>query len=535
MPHSLPKPTLIFHHCNIFQSGDLPPGRFRALAVSDNRIVAIGTESEILALADAQTEVVDGNGGWLLPALSDSHTHVCEYAARKQRVDLTGCGSIEEALEKIRRTVEAKPSNSWVLGGGWDKNRWGENTQPHKRLLDQISRQHYLVLQSKDWHSLWVNSPVLEVCGIDATTADPEGGVIDREPDSREPTGILRETACRPVYQAVPPLTFEEISPLLQDTFREFHQWGITSVHSMETADAFSHYTRLEEKGELGLRIFWYFPRQFLQADNRANLPHKQSGDRIKICGVKLFADGALGSQSAAMLEPYRGGDNTGIEVMSAGELEETIHRAIKQGWSCAVHAIGDRANRNVLRTFAKFSEHSQTAGLRHRIEHAQLLHPDDIPLFAPQNVIASMQPIHLTTDIPLIEKFWGERGRYAFAFRSLKTNGARLIFGSDTPVETFNPWKGIYTARERKYRCDPAETSFYPEESISINDALEAYTRQSAYAVSEEAHLGTLEAGKLADFILVDRDVFHLPAEELLYTRVLFTVFEGKIVYRAR
>ncbi len=535
MLQPFPTPTLIFHHCKIFQPHASQSTEHGAVAVSGNRIVAVGKDSEILALVGAQTEVIDGNGGWLLPALCDSHTHVCEYAVRKQRVDLTDCESIGEVLHKVRLAVKSKPPGSWVMGGGWDKNRWGESVQPHKDLLDQISCQHYLALQSKDWHSLWVNSAVLEICGIDETTADPEGGVIDREAGSRNPSGILREAACQPVYQSIPPLTFDEIYPLLKETTSEFHRLGITSVHSMEAADAFSHYTRLAERGELELRIFWYFPRQYLQADKQAELPHKQLSDRLKICGVKLFADGALGSQSAAMLEPYQGGDNTGIEVMSAGELEETVHTAIKQGWSCAVHAIGDRANRNVLRTFAKFSKQSQTAGLRHRIEHVQLLHPDDLPLFAEYSVIASMQPIHLATDIPVIEKFWGERGRYAFAFRSLKKSGARLIFGSDTPVETFDPWMGIYCAIERKFHCDPGQPTFYPEESLLLGEALLAYTGDSAYAVGEEATLGTLAPGKLADFILVQPDIFHTPTEEIRNTRVLFTVLDGKIVYRAQ
>ncbi|RMG36530.1 MAG: amidohydrolase, partial [Methanobacteriota archaeon] len=497
------------------------------------KIIAIGEDKDILPLASSSTQVLNGNGKWLLPALMDSHTHICEYAERKRQVNLRDCETLTEALSRVTAAVEAAPPGSWIIGGGWDKNPWGESNSPTREHLDRISQQHFIALQSKDWHSLWVNTLVLEKCNIAETSSDPEGGIIHRYPNSTIPSGILQETACRVVYENIPPLTFEEITPLLKKTFQEFHRYGITGIHSVESPRAIGHLHQLHQKGELPLSVFWYFPGKELIQPGEWKYSLEELSTSIHICGIKLFADGALGSQSAAMLSPYEGSENIGIEVMNQEELREAVSRAIKEGWSCAVHAIGDRANRNVLDVFGEFTEISLKNQLRHRVEHAQLLHPDDIPRFYRYQVIASMQPIHLAWDIPNIQKYWGKRGRYAYAFRSLLNSRATLIFGSDAPVETFDPWKGIYTALERKFGVNPANPSYHPEEAITIEEALDAYTRNSAYAVKMENELGTLDMGKQADMILIDQDIFHSPAETLLENRVLLTIHRGNIVYQ--
>lgn len=527
-------PTLILYHCKVYDPASPRFYRHTALATTGERIIALGDDAEILALAKPGTQTINGRGCLLLPGLTDAHSHLSGYAERKLRIDLSNCATLSEALAIIRARVDAAPPESWISGDGWDKNRWGLEGFPDKKLLDALSTRHLLALQSKDWHSLWVNSSALQFCGIDETTEEPAGGQILRYPASHEPLGILQEKACEKVLRAIPPATFEQLQPALKETFAEHHRLGITGIHSMETLTEFARYQALYQRGELGLRIAWYFPVRHLEEGGIGDISLETENHFLKICGIKLFADGALGSQTADMLENYRGLNHSGVEVLTAQELLHKIRLAVERKLSCAVHAIGDRANRKVLHAFGAVQGASQALGLRHRIEHAQLLHPDDIPLFSRFRVAASVQPIHLAADIPLIERYWGARGRHAYAFGSLLKSGARLVFGSDAPIESFDPWKGMYSAVARKYRCSPAEAPYYPEEQIPISEAVAAYTANSAYLAGEESQLGSLVEGKLADFILIDRDIFSEPAEALLQTKVLLTVLDGQIVHQA-
>lgn len=503
-----------------------------ALAVSDGEIAAIGSDRDIQPLAGQLTKKIDGRGRWILPALMDSHTHVIGYASRKLQVDLSDCESLTEALKKITITVESSPEGDWITGGGWDKNKWNLPDFPNKQLLDEISGQHFIALDSKDWHSLWVNSAVLNKCGINRSISDPPGGNIIRY-ENGEPTGIFQETARNLIFEEIPLPSVDKLLPAVQETFHEFHRFGITSAHSMEAFSDFSIYQRLHEEGTLDLRIFWYLPVKQLYAIDELDGRLKSGNSFMKICGVKLFADGALGSQSAEMLDNYEGLDHAGISVLSKEELGELIGKCVSQKLSCAIHAIGDKANRKVLNGFGELFQESQRAGLRHRIEHAQLLHPDDIALFNRNDIIASMQPIHLAADIPLIEKYCGDRGRFAYAFGSLTNSGTKLVFGSDTPIESFDPWKAIYTAVERKHLVNTRADSFYPEERITVTQAIQAYTSDSSWAVGEELSLGSVGIGKQADLIMIDQDIFSEPSEVLLSTKVLLTLLSGKVVYQ--
>lgn len=526
-------PRLILHNCRIFDPTIAGPSKATALAVEGNRISAMGSDDDILHLAGSATGIINGNNHWLLPALTDAHTHLSAYAARKLQIDFNDCDSLAEGLQKIRRTVEKSPEGSWVIGGGWDKNAWGMDGFPTKTMLDEISTQHFMAFQSKDWHSLWVNSPTLTICEINDTTADPAGGWILRMPGSQAPSGVLQETACEIVQRSIAPPPLEKLYPALQETFAEFHRFGITAVHSVETPYDFANYQSLYERGDLGLRIFWYFPVKYLQDSKEKGYIARSGNSFLKICGVKMFMDGALGSQTADMLSPYDGLEHTGVEVLTMDDLSDKVERCVELGLSCAIHAIGDRANRKVLQAFAAVRDASIAADLRHRVEHAQLLHPDDIDKFAANGVIASAQPIHLAADIPMIDRYWGKRGRYAYAFGSLHKGGTRLIFGSDTPIESFDPWRGMYSAIARKQHCDPALDSFYPEEKISLLEAIRAYTSECAWTVWEEEEQGSVTTGKVADFILIDQDIFHSPDSALLENKVLLTVQSGNILYR--
>jgi predicted amidohydrolase YtcJ len=533
MKSSILFPQVIIYNAKIFQPAAEGILQHTALAVAGKKIIAIGNDAEIVALAGQNTKKINGRENWVLPSFTDAHSHLSAYAERKLKVNLADCNSLEEALKRVKEKVYRTPAGSWVVGDGWDKNKWKLTGFPNKKMLDDLSRQHYIALQSKDWHSLWVNDLVLKVCRIDETVNDPAGGNIHRYAGSREPSGILQEKACEPVLQSIAPPSLEQFLPALTETFQEHHRLGITAIHSVESPYELALYHQLLPRGKLGLRVFWYFPVRYLEDHDAWDFSNTQRNGFLKICGVKMFADGSLGSQTADMLENYKGLRHSGIEVLSSEDLSANVHLCVGKKLSCAIHAIGDRANRKVLRVFGEVHSAGHALGLRHRIEHAQLLHPDDIPLFYKYNVIASVQPVHLANDIPMIEQYWDKRGRYAYAFGSLLKNNTRVIFGSDTPIESFDPWKGIYSAVERRYQCNPAETPYYPEEKITLLQAIQAYTAASAFAVREEKSMGSLEKGKLADLILIDRDIFNEPAETLLDTKVLLTLQNGKVVYQ--
>ena len=524
-------PDIIFYNANLYRPAK---PEATALAVHNGYILALGSDDDVLPLAGPDTRKIDCRGRLLLPGLTDSHVHMSTYAARKLQVSLDDCHTLDAALARIRESVAKWPPGTWVFGGGWDKNRWAIDGFPTKHHLDDISNQHFIALQSKDWHSLWVNTLTLQACGISDLSMNPDGGVIYRMPDTREPSGILQENACKMVLQNIPPMTHEALEPPLMETFAEYHRFGVTAVHSVETPYDFACYSRLFNERRLGLRVFWYFPDQYLEGAEAQQFSVPAGNHFLKICGVKMFSDGALGSQTADMLAPYDGLDHSGVEAMSTEELEHKIRLAIEQKWSCAIHAIGDRANRRVLSVFEQFASASHALDLRHRIEHAQLLSPEDIDRFAANRITASVQPIHLAGDIPTIRRYWqGERERYAYAFNSLIKSGARLIYGSDTPIESFDPWRAIYTALQRKEGCRPEETSFYPEEKVTLEQSLDAYTSESAWVVKEENLLGKLEAGYCADLCLLDRDLTEEADDALLDVQVDYTVSDGKIVYQ--
>ncbi len=526
-------PHLIVFNARIFDplTGKLAPAR--AFAVWNNRIVAAGVDPEIRALAGPSTRQIDAGNHWVLPGFVDSHIHLTEFALRRQELDFSNCRELEEVLEQVRRAVRERPAGSWITGGGWDARRLGLSHFPDRAWLDAISRDHFMAFASRDWHSVWVNTPVLELAGISATTPDPDGGKILRRPDGDEPLGVLQEKACQQVYGLVPLPQWDQVEEALVSAISEFYCMGITAVHVMETTREWRFYQWLGRQRRLPLRISWYAFVEHLDGLVESGVASGLGDTWLRVGGVKIFADGSLGSQSAEMLAPYRGLHHAGVEVMSQEALTELVDRATENGLACAIHAIGDRASRKALNAIERARQRHPDQELRHRIEHAQLVHPEDLPRFARLNVLASMQPIHLAEDIPAIEALWGERGRYAFPCHSLLSTGTRLIFGSDAPVERINPWLGIYMALTRKAHLDPASPGYHPEEAITLAEALAAYTIHAHLAVGLEYDLGRITPGSLADFIIIEKDIFNDGPEALLENTVLLTCLDGQIVFR--
>ncbi len=504
-----------------------------ALAVSDGRILHAGDRRECLSLLGPGAEEVDLGGAWVLPGFTDSHIHFTSYAKGLNRIALEDTTSMQEALDRVEEKIRALSPGEWVLGGRWDYNRWAEGRPPDKTALDRVAPANPVALHSRDGHSLWVNSRALELAGIGPDTADPPGGQIVRLPGSNEPSGWLLETARELVF-TVQEAPEESLTDLLKEAFGHALAGGITSIHDFDGHEAIEAYRELSEQGALGLRVYKSIPVPSFDWALEEGIRTGRGDEWFRFGPLKIFTDGALGSHSAAFLEPYAGEpENRGIEVTPPAELRELVLRASGGGIACALHAIGDKANRNALDAF----EHARNEGvgteLRHRIEHVQHLHADDVPRLAALGVTASMQPIHQVSDMYVADELLGPRARYSYAWRSLLDSGARLAFGSDCPVEPFDVFKGLHAATTRQKDGKP-EGGWYPEERISGEEAVRAYTEGAAWISGEEEIKGRLSRGMLADFVLLSDNPMECPADKIQDIHVLATYVGGAERYRS-
>ena len=499
------------------------------LAVRGGRVAAYGAAAR--ALRGPRSEVIDLHGGLALPGFTDAHLHLLWFGLGLEQVALTEVADFAEVRRRIRERVEQTPPGEWVTGTGWNQDLWGE-VRPDRRHLDALSGAHPLLFDRKDGHSVWVNSRALELAGINPATPDPPGGRIERDAEGR-PSGILAERAMELVRRHVPPPDDAARDRGLAAAMALANQAGLTAIHDMEGADARAAFERSLARGALTLRVQMLVDLAAFRAGWPADRPTNSGPPLLQTGPLKIFSDGALGSRTAAMLEPFRGDPaNRGVLVTPPEELRELIAAAAGQGLACAIHAIGDRANRLVLDAFAATAAAWRPRGLRQRIEHVQLLHPDDLPRLAALGIVASMQPSHATADQEIADRFWGERSRLGYAWRSVLETGAALAFGSDCPVETLDVLPGLYAAVARRRPDGTPPGGWYPQERVSLAEALAAYTLGAAYAAGREQELGSLAPGKLADITVLDRDILALPAEALLETAVLATIVGGRVVY---
>lgn len=510
-----------------------------ALAAAGGRVLGVGRAGE-LREAFPRFAVVDLGGRTVLPGFTDSHIHLSAYGIGLRRVDLRHARSLREAVQHVREALARTSPGSWVRGHGWDKNLWPEDRFPTRRDLDPLTPATPVALSSKDGHLLWVNTAALRLAGIGRQTPDPPGGAIERDAHG-DPTGILKETAMDLIHTAAPPASAAEIEDGIRAAQAVMHRGGITAVHnfvgtaSFDGGATFAAFRRLAERGELRLRVWAALPEGAIEHAAALGVRTGFGDEWLRVGPVKIFADGTLGSQTAAMLEPFEGQPgNLGIAIHTREELIALVGRAVAAGLWCAIHAIGDRANRWVLDAYEAHREASRALGARHRIEHVQVLHRDDLPRLAALDVIASMQPIHCTSDRDIADRYWGGRSRLAYAWQSLRRAGTRLVFGSDAPVETPDVFEGLYAAVTRRRAGEPDRPAWYPDEALPVDEALRAYTEMPAYAAGAEGVLGRLAEGYLADFVVLDDDPLAAPAERLLQTRVAATVVGGSVVFAA-
>ncbi|MDQ2887109.1 MAG: amidohydrolase [Chloroflexota bacterium] len=531
--------TLLYLNGNIYTMDAARP-RAQAFAIdsASGRILAVGTNDEVRRVGGQHTELIDLRGRTVLPGFIDSHIHLLDTAYRAHYIDAGSSTSEDEAAQLVRERAAQTPPDNWILGGHWDKNLWPGGNFPSKASLDAVAPQHPVALWSKDGHMLWVNSLALQRAHITAETPDPSTGAILRD-GAGEPTGVLQEEdATGLVYRVIGPPNPELNRVLIRRALTSLQKSGITTIHDIEGAASLDIFTELRASNELGVRVQMILPRQMLPQLRTEGITNDEN-DLLRVGGIKIFADGTLGSQTAAMLESFEGTDNYGILTIPEQEMMDIVSDATEMGLVIAIHAIGDRAARVALNSIERAQQliaeqgtpENPASGLRYRLEHVQLIAPEDLERMRRLGVIASIQPFHAVADRDIAERYWGKRHRHAFAYRTMQALGIPLAMGSDAPVETFDPLRILYAATQRR-DANVQRPAWQPDQALPIADALWGYTLGAAYAGAEEQRKGSLTAGKLGDAIVLRDDILNTDQEKMPENGVQATILGGRIVY---
>ena len=509
-----------------------------AVAIYGNRIVAVGSTKDIRNVAGPNTRIIDAKGRLLLPGFNDAHTHFLSGGFQLSSVDLRDANSPEEFAARIKAFAEKLPKGRWVTGGDWDHERWPDAKLPTKELIDRVTQNTPVFVNRLDGHMALANSLALKLAGVTRQTVDPPGGVIVRD-KSGEPTGVLKDAAQNFVWKVVSPATFEEKLNAAHAATNYAAQLGVTSIQDMSAGDDVGIYQTLLDRGELKTRIYAVSPLPAWERVARMGVRAHFGSEMLRVGGLKGFADGSLGSTTALFYEPYRDDPSTsgiaGDEMYPEGVMLKRVSEADRAGLQIMIHAIGDRANDEILSIYEQVERENGKRDRRFRIEHAQHLRAQDIPRFARDGVIASMQPYHAIDDGRWAEKRIGkERIKTTYAFRSLLDSGATLAFGTDWTVAPLNPLLSIYAAVTRRTLDGKNPKGWVPEQKISVEEAVRAYTVGSAFAEFQEKEKGTIAPGKLADLVIVSRDIFQIDPNEIEKTRVVMTIMDGRVVYEA-
>lgn len=511
------------------------PRTVQAMAIGGGKVLAVGTTEEITRLAGPKTRLRNldtaSTSVYVFPGFNDAHTHLGEAGSTKLNIDLTGVKSLQEMLKKIEAFARVAPAGHWLTGGNWDQTLWTHPELPTRQDLDRVTHGHPAFLSRIDGHIALANSAALTAAQITEKTAPPQGGAIDLDKQSKV-TGILRESAQGLVKRVIPPPGHEERRRGDELAIADALAHGVTSVQDFSQWEDFLVFEELEKEGNLHLRISEWLPFNSPLPDLLRMRAHHDVNDPLLHTGMlKGFMDGSLGSHTAAMKAPYADDPgNSGLPQYTQAQLDQMTAERAAAGFQFGFHAIGDQAAAMALQAFAQLGV-SRTA--RNRIEHAQVVDPADIPRFASLGVIASMQPNHLLTDMNWAEARLGpKRAAYSYAWKAFLDAHVPLAFGTDYPVEPVTPFRGLYAAVSRKNEAGTKE--YYPQNILNRGQALAAYTQGSAYAEFAEKHKGKLVPGYDADFILVDRDLYKIPAPAILYTKVRETYVAGKAAFPA-
>jgi hypothetical protein len=529
---------LIVVNARVYTADDGRP-LAQAFAIRDRRFVFVGSRAEADALKGPNTRVMDADGATIIPGMVDAHAHFAGLAEKLSAVDLVGTRSYDEVVERVRARAANTPKGSWILGRGWDQNAWGDTRFPTLEKLSAAVPDHPVVLTRVDGHATLVNSSAMRLAKLTATTKDPIGGKIERD-NAGVPSGVLVDRAMGLVNDIVPQPTKDQTRAALKQAMSLMHSVGLTGVH--DAGATRKHIDLFEEMAgarELPLRLY------VMIGDDAAALQHYfQLGPRsalydghVWVRAVKLYADGAMGSRGAALLEPYSDDpNNVGLLLSPREHIVDVATRGLAAGFQINTHAIGDRGNRVVLDAYEAALEARPVADHRFRVEHAQILSQDDIPRFATLGVIPSMQASHQTSDMYWIGKRLGStRVLGAYAWRSLLNSGVIIPNGSDFPVEHPNPLISFHASIARQDANDWPVGGWFPEQRMTREEALRSMTIWPAMSAFQERELGSIAPGKYADFVVLDQDIMRVPSELVLKTRVVETVIGGESVYRLR
>ena len=503
-----------------------------ALIVDRGEVLATGGEELLAGFGDAEKE--DLGGRVVLPGLTDAHLHLHFYSLALQMIDCE-TATLEECLQRVADRARSANAGAWILGHGWNQNVWGN--WPRAADLDRLIPADPVYLTAKSLHAAWANSAALKIAGITAETPDPKDGKIQHD-ERGEPTGILLESAVALVGDLVPEPSVASLADAMEKAQRVLWKMGVTGVHDFDRRESFMALQQLRAERRLKLRVTKNLPVELLDHAVALGLRTGFGDDWLRIGSVKAFMDGALGPRTAAMFQPYDGEpDNRGILNLDGEQLFEYARHAADVGLGMTVHAIGDRANHEVLNAYEQLRAYETEKGLphlRHRIEHVQVLHPDDVPRLARLNVIASMQPIHATSDMRMADTYWGERTTYAYAPKTQLEMGAHVAFGSDAPVESPNPFRGIHAAVTRR-RADgsPGPDGWHPEQRLTMQQAIGGFTTGAAYAAYAEHRQGLLAPGSLADLIVLEKDPFACDPAEVKDFQSSATMVGGEWVFK--
>ena len=514
-------------------TGEVGAPAAEALAIAEGRISAVGGSDEIRALAGPATAVVELDGRFAMPGFIDTHTHFLDGGFRLEAVDLRDAATPQEFARRLAEQAAQLPAGTWILGGDWDHENWGGEL-PDRAWIDEVTPEHPVFVTRLDWHMALANSKALQLAGFDPQTPDPAGGEIVRDETGR-PTGVFKDEAMGFLYAAVPEPSAVEQDSALSAAMKYAASQGVTGVHDMGSWDGLAAYERAKSRDALTLRVRAFVPLSTV--DRLAAFVDERGGtgdDLLSWGGLKGFVDGSLGSSTALFYEPYLDAPETsGLVVIEMDELSDRVRAADAAGLQVAIHAIGDRANAELLDLYEGLVTDHGERDRRYRIEHAQHLRPEDFERFARLGVIPAMQPYHAIDDGRWAERKIGpERAQSTYAFRSLVAAGARPAFGSDWTVAPLNPLLGVYAAVTRRTLDGAHPGGWVPNQKLTIDEALTAYTRDAARAGFSDDRVGILRPGMLADIVVLDRSPFDVGPEEIRDLAVEMTIVGGVKVF---
>jgi predicted amidohydrolase YtcJ len=528
----------VIYHNGVIYTVDADFSVAQAVAIKGKEIMAVGSDEEILTLAGPETRKVDLGGKTVVPGMVDAHAHMMLYALGLDHIDANGAPSAEAVAQMVAAKVNAAAPGEWIQGWGWDSNDWPGMEFPTRELLDQAAPNNPVYLTKQDGHAAWLNTAALKLAGIDRKTPDPPGGKIVRDRRG-EATGILIDNAMDMAARLIPSVSFEKKKDLLAKAVQNWLAVGLVGIHDMGAGpEEASVVKKLIDEGAFPFRIYFSYNNTLENLDELLAAGPEEYGDgRLVIRTVKAFSDGSLGSHSAALLEPYKGhpGD-TGLLVSDKDVLTNLAERCLKAGFQMATHACGDRGARIVLDAYEEALKRVPTKDHRFRMEHAQMVSAEDISRFAELGVVPSMQPTHCTSDNPwVIELLGAERAAHLYAWRDFLKTGCYIPCGSDFPVESINPMKGIYAAITRQHEDGTPAGGYQPEECMTREEALRGFTIWAAKVAFQENRQGSIEPGKRADMVVLDRNIMKVLPLEILKTKVEMTILDGEVVFESK